>query len=311
MMESSTLLIKDSVLSESTAVYDSGLALVGSTMLMTDCIVRDTVASYSLGPLAFSADSSVHIVRTRLQNNRADAGLAGCLYVRASTVTVENSDIIDCSAGLAAPVFFGRAGGHMIFIDSRIVGSSAEDASQVYRGNVGYIDATSSVRVAGGTIMNASGPDQFAILDESLVDFGLILDSVIVDETVNIFSNGSKVLLQNCEGFSSTTVAKAEIATCASASDYCLRTACVDTSAGIDCICKVDGAETPFPTNCMESAVIEVLLPSTHTLTYLINKPFNESAEVLLANVRINQLCRVVQICSLPFVCAFVDIPVS
>ena len=34
----------------------------------------------------------------------------------------------------------------------------------------------------------------------------------------------------------------------------------------------------------MQSAVIEILVPSTHTLTYLVKKPLNETNELVLSN---------------------------
>ena len=37
-----------------------------------------------------------------------------------------------------------------------------------------------------------------------------------------------------------------------------------------------------------QSAVIKVPLPSTQTLTYIIAKPDNETAELMLANVRLS-----------------------
>jgi hypothetical protein len=40
----------------------------------------------------------------------------------------------------------------------------------------------------------------------------------------------------------------------------------------------------------MQSAVIAVPIPSTRTLTYIIPKPLNESAELLLANVCTNMV---------------------
>ena len=38
-----------------------------------------------------------------------------------------------------------------------------------------------------------------------------------------------------------------------------------------------------------QSAVIKVPLPSTQTLTYIIQKPNNETAELMLANVRASE----------------------
>ena len=104
------------------------------------------------------------------------------------------------------------------------MGSSAEG-----EGSVAWLDVGSSMRIVGSTIMNASGEAAFAIHDESGDDFAVQFDTVTVDESVNIFSNSS-VLLQNCDGFSSTTVKKADIATCESTSDFCLPSSCMDVT---------------------------------------------------------------------------------
>ena len=65
------------------------------------------------------------------------------------------------------------------------------------------------------------------------------------------------------------------------------RSPSTDISVGTECVCTVNGvAIGAFPSDCMESAVIAIPLPSTHTLTYITNKPLNETAEFLLANVR-------------------------
>jgi hypothetical protein len=98
-------------------------------------------------------------------------------------------------------------------------------------------------------------------------DFNTQLDSVVVDDTVNVFSNGSDVLLQNCDGFGSASVKKADVATCASTSEFCVPSSCFDATAGTDCICTVGGVEVPFPTDCMQSAIMEARrLPIESTL---------------------------------------------
>ena len=262
----STLLAEHSVFSDASANYGPALIFTGSTGVVADCIVRDTFCKYNIGAFFLEAGSNVHIARTRVQNNRVPNGPAAVVYAKSSSVTFEDCDIIDNLAKWNAAVFFGRNGGHMTFINSRMIGNTIVGGSTFYSGSVGYVDSASSVRIVGGTIMNASGPEDLvkaAIYDESTVDFGVIMDSVVVDETITIFSNGSNVLLQNCVGFSSTAVAKAEVATCAATSDYCIPESCVDTSVGIDCSCEVDGVEIPFPTDCMQSAVIEARRLST------------------------------------------------
>jgi hypothetical protein len=167
--------------------------------------------------------------------------------------------LIGCDAGAGRGGFvFLRPGGVATITSSRIIGSSAGGQA-----SGAWVDPGSSLRVVDSTITNISGDAKFAMYDASATDFTLQLDNVIVDDTVTIFSNGTKVLMQNCDGFSSVVAKKADIATCASTSDYCLRESCIDAAVGIDCNCEVDGVEVPFPTDCMQSAVIEARQLST------------------------------------------------
>ena len=237
----------------------------GASVLMTDCIVRDNFFTVSTATIGVEAGGTFRMVRTRMQNNGGTvaSGIIGCFYGKASTVTVEDSDLIDCHAAAASGVFFGRSGGVFTFQNSRIIGTKAPEQTGIYKHSLGYLDVVSSVRFVGGTILNVTGAeDKYAIWDDSPADFSVQMDSVVVDETVSIFSNGTKVLLQNCDGFTSTAVAKAEVATCASTAAFCLRESCIDTSVGNGCVCKVDGAEVPFPTDCMQ--VGGACVPSHH-----------------------------------------------
>ena len=138
---------------------------------------------------------------------------------------------------------------------SRIIGSSAGG-----EGSLAWLDAGTSMRIVASTIMNISGEAAFAIHSYA-ADFAVQFDTVTVDESVNIFSNSS-VLLQNCDGFSSASIKKADIATCESTSDFCLPSSCIDaTTTGIDCICTAGGVEVAFPPDCMQSAIIEARVP--------------------------------------------------
>ena len=275
---------ENSVFTDAAADYAPGFQMSASTLSMTDCAHRGSESMVFLGYIFADASSTLNALRTVFQDHRAPS-VGGVAYVRSSTAHFEDCDFIDneCYEGKGG-TFFLRPGGSMTVTNSRIVGSSAG-----IKGSVAWLDASSSMRIVGSTIMNTSGEADFAIHDESGVDFGLQLDTVVVDESVNIFSNNS-VLLQNCDGFAQETVKKADIATCVSTTDFCIPSSCMDSTAGINCICEVAGEQVPFPTTCMQSAVIAVPLPSTRTLTYIIQKPFNESAELLLANVRTNWL---------------------
>ena len=200
-----------------------------------------------------------------VQNVRI-AGIIGVFYVKAATLLVEDSDFIHISAAITA-LAFGRSGGQMTFINSRVENVHAT-GHVTYEGSVGYIDGESSLRYVGGMIQNVSGSEKFAFVDGSYYDFAMQLDSVVVDDTVSVFSNGTIVLIQNCDGFDSTAVAKAEIGTCATTAAYCLRESCSDATAGIECVCNVSGTEVPFPTDCMQSAVIQVPLTPPHSYRF-------------------------------------------
>ena len=163
-------------------------------------------------------------------------------------------------------------------MNSRISGTSAGN-----KGRVAWLDVGSSMRIVGTTITNVSGEAAFAIHNEEAgADFNIQLDTVTVDDTVNIFSNGSEVLLQNCDGFGGASVKKADIATCASTSEFCIPSSCMDaTAGGIDCICTVDGVEVAFPTDCMQSAVMEARrLPIESTLIHEFIRRFCPPSQI-------------------------------
>ena len=205
------------------------------------------------------------------------ATTGGCLDITGgSTAIVEDSHLIDCQSQTGAAMIVASAS-TVTITDSHIVGSYA-----TLQGDVAHVSGGSVLRIAGGSIVNSSeAGDGFAIYDknEAGSDFGVQLDSVVADETLTILSP-NLVLLQNTEGVSTQAVNNAtNIATCQSSSDFCLASSCSDTTIGIDCACIVDGVATIFPTNCMASAAIKVAVPSTHTLTYLVEKPNNETAE--------------------------------
>ena len=77
------------------------------------------------------------------------------------------------------------------------------------------------------------------------------LDSVIVDETVSIFSTAN-VLVQNVDGLTSTATKNATVAACADTSSFCLADSCADATVGIECKCMFKGKVAVFPTDCMQ-----------------------------------------------------------
>ena len=259
--EGAVVNLVNSVFTNLRAASAAGFCLVsGSSTSMADCVHRGSECLDYVAYLFVDAAAQLYALRNVFQDHRCSL-VGGVCYVRAATAHFDDCDFIDneCMSQNGG-TFFLRPGGELVVTNSRIDGSAAAE-----KGSVAWLDAGSSMRIVGSTIMNISGEAAFAIHDDSGVDFTVKLDTVTVDDSVNIFSNSS-VLLQNCDGFSSATVKKAEIATCESTSDFCLPSSCIDatdvTSAGIDCICTVDGGgQVAFPTNCMQSAVLSVPLP--------------------------------------------------
>ena len=256
----------------------------------------------------------------------------GCFSILSlGTLTIDDSDIISCwcdgQGGMS-----NMEDASLVITNSRLIGNGAARKNGLARlGTAG-----SSLRIAGSTITGtSSGVDAFAIHvgigQPTMPDFALQLDTVVVDGSVDILSH-TKVLVQNCKGFNSTAVQNASAATCESTSDYCLAESCADDDRGIgtDCICIIDGVPNPFPTDCMQSAVIEantppssfacnllsvrcmnalatfiplpqqVPLPSSHSLTYLIPKPLTKTSEMVLSNVSASSSSsRLLYMCSL------------
>lgn len=263
-------------------LYFSGFWISQSSVSIIDCVIRDNFCELSCSNYAVDGSDVVYI-RTSMYDNAVGVGYGGCLYARQASIVFIDGEMIGCDGGNGDGGFaFMRPGGSVTIIRSLIVGSTAPR-----EGSAAYVDAGAFLRIVDSTIANVSGDAQYAIHSVSGTDFSVQLDTVIVDETVNIFSNRTKVLVQNCDGFGDATPPQvADIATCASTKDFCPQTVCFDADHGIDCICEFNGSAIPSPGDCMQSAIIGVPLPSTQKLTHIIQKPFNESGELLLTNVR-------------------------
>ena len=220
---------------------------------LTDCLVVGNVAADDSGAFNIQGAASVSILRTTFDNNRVHSGYGGCFSVFAgSSLTIEDSQILNCWAGEHSGMVY--LAGTMTITGSRMAGNGAAGRS----GLADLPESDSFLRIAGSTITDTySGVGEFAI--DAVIQvphFAILLDTVVVDGSLDIFSH-SKVLIQNCDGFNSTAVQNASVGTCESTSDYCLAESCADERVGIDCICDVDGVPNPFPTDCMQSAVIK------------------------------------------------------
>jgi hypothetical protein len=236
-------------------VYDSGCVL----LVVDSTILNGRTLSGPSGLVSAESGAQVSFLRTTIDNMRtesAQGGTAGAGCVSAfggATVTIEDCVMMRCHAEHDGGAFWISEGGLATIKRSRIIASAAG-----WEGNVAVLEGTGVIQIIDSTIRNSSGGNgKFAVKDTTGNDFSLQLDTVVVDDTFSIMSEG-KVLVQNCDGFSGATIKNSSAATCASTSDFCLRDSCLDKTVGIDCRCEVDGVMTQFPTDCMQSAVLEV-----------------------------------------------------
>ena len=220
---------------------------------MADCLVTGHWPDGGTGVLTVYAEATMSILRTTFRDNGA-AQSNGCFnVVSLGVLTVDDSDIVNCWSG-----YYGMltvSSGLVTITNSRMTGNGAAGRG----GLAGLTGSAAILRIASSTIKDTnSGVGEFAIVvDDSVPEFALQLDTVVVDGSVDVFSHG-KVLVQNCQGLNSTAVQNASVGTCESTTDYCLAESCADDRVGIECICEIDGVPNPFPTDCMQSAVIEV-----------------------------------------------------
>ena len=253
----------------------------GARASMTDCLVIDNDSYGGTGAMVIESGATVSVSRTTFRDNRAANGI-GCFQVHGfATLTIDDSQILGCYAGVSQGIL-GIADGYVSITNSRLAGNGAA-------GGVGLAQLWASgsvLRIASSTITDTNNAlGEFAIVvEDAALDFALQLDTVFVDGSVDIYSHG-RVLVQNCIGFNSSAVQNASVGTCQSTTDYCLVESCADDDrVGIECICEIDGIPNTFPVDCMQSAVMEIPVPSTHSLTYLVSKPLNKTAELVLSN---------------------------
>jgi hypothetical protein len=210
------------------------MQITQSTVLFTECTLSG-LRSSRLSVFSIDAGSIVRMVRTTLRDNRASGG-TGCFTVNgAATVEIVDSDIIGCVSDGDFTAVLVASEGSLTITDSRIDGTIGTG-----KGVIARVEDSATLRIVLSTITNTSGP--FAILATG-IDFGVQLDTVTVDSTFDLLSHGA-VLVQNCDGLSSTAVKNASIGTCGSTADYCIPESCTDQAVGIQCSCFVDGLPT-------------------------------------------------------------------
>ena len=82
--EDSIIILQSSVFSDSyTSNIAAGFYLMACDVSVTDCVFLNNEAANLLGTFYVHSGSNLHIVRTRIVDNRAAKGYGGCLYVSA------------------------------------------------------------------------------------------------------------------------------------------------------------------------------------------------------------------------------------
>ena len=216
----------------------SGLLFVSdSTLLFSDCMLFGLQAGRN-SVFEINTGASVRWVRTTLRDNSGTTTGCGDI-VGGSTLEIVDSDVVGCVSGIeAGPAIMRIGSGSSV----TITGSRLDGNIGPSKGVIATVEGDgTTLRIVRSTITNTSGP--FAINDMTETDFSVQLDTVTVDRTFDILSHGA-VLVQNCEGLSSTAGENASIGTCGSTSEFCIPQSCTDQAVGIECACFVDGVPT-------------------------------------------------------------------
>ena len=165
---------------------------------------------------------------------------------------------------------------------SYFYGNDAPDGAAFYLGGNG-VNGAPSVVVLDSLIANTSTDGVGIIHDTCGGDFAVQLDTVEFHSNVRaaLFST-AQVLAQNCIGLEPADVVNVSVGTCATTGDFCMPEACTDAAVGTECYCWLNGEEPttdPLPTGCMESAQLEIAVPSSLEMTLNAMKPGNVSQE--------------------------------
>ena len=148
---------------------------------------------------------------------------------------------------------------------------------------IAVADAGSSVKVEGSVLANTSSDGVGVIYDISGDDFAVELDTVEFHSNARAaLASTGQVLAQNCIGLEPADVVNVSVGTCATTGDFCMPEACTDMTVGTECYCWLNGEEPttdPLPTGCMESAQLEIAVPSSLEMTLNAMKPGNVSQE--------------------------------
>ena len=165
---------------------------------------------------------------------------------------------------------------------SYFYGNDAPHGAAIYVSGAG-----ASVAVLNSVIANTSTDGVGVIYDNSGDDFAVQLDTVEFHSNAQAaLASTGQVLAQNCIGLEPANVVNVSVGTCATTGEFCMSQACTDVAVGTECYCWLNGEEPttdPLPTGCMESAQLEVAVPSSLEMTLNAMKPGNVSQEVRLS----------------------------
>ena len=148
---------------------------------------------------------------------------------------------------------------------------------------IAVYNAGPSVAVLNSVLANTSTDGVGVIYDTSGDDFAVELDTVELHSNARAaLSSTGQVLAQNCIGLEPTDIVNVSVGTCATTGEFCMPEACTNAAVGTECYCWLNGEEPttdPLPTGCMESAQLEIAVPSTLEMTLIAMKPGNASQE--------------------------------
>ena len=143
-----------------------------SSVSFTDCRIVSNRVQLHAGALILDTTATVSILRTLVADNSAGT-YGGCFHMgSATTLTIEDSDIVNCRSDGTENHGGGMAriyaeGTTLTILNSRISGSST-----ALRGSVAHVADGAVLRIAGSTITN-SADGIFAVYEATGTEFAI------------------------------------------------------------------------------------------------------------------------------------------
>ena len=260
-----------------------GQITMNSLALFTDSTFSGNQAFSFSGAIKISS-SEVSFLRCLFDSNHALGSDGGALETDAGAqVAIEQSTFVSNRAETYGGAIRAKDSSSVDITRCSFFNNSAgSDGASIYVDGAG----TKLSAAASAFEKHANGTSSGFIISGATGDmFALRLDTVSfkANQLPALFSS-DLILVQNCDGLKMADVVNVTVGTCADTGAFCLPTSCSDALIGIACYCVVDGVSTIFPTDCMDSAVLELTVPSKRTHTFVIEKPANSTAELVMSN---------------------------